>query len=273
MKIIAVATDFSPNANRVVHFAMQLAQAQQASVVLIHAYHFFPSDLAEVGGNFPLNAEAMHDASQHSLNQLARELTLTFGTTVPIRCITREGYAIPTIRTVAEAEKADLLLMATVGSSPQSAQLFGSVATEMVAETTVPLLLVPPSATYGAITNVVLGLDLDTPPDAISLDTALHFARQFGCTIDVLCIHDQPTDKAVRTKAEHLRRAIGTVPHTLTILPGKDVYETLLAFAHTNKANLIMMLPQAHNWLRRLFVEGKTTYMARLTDIPLLAVV
>jgi nucleotide-binding universal stress UspA family protein len=272
MKTIAVATDLTPNANRVAHFARKLAQAQQASLILINAFHFWPSNPAEIGGDFPLSAEAMYTDSQKRLNALANELNKDTSSDVVIRCITKEGYAIPTIRAVAESEKADLLIMSTVGSAPQSAQLMGSVATEMIAETTVPLLLVPPKTAYGAIKNVVLALDLDTPPDAIGLDTALRFARQFDCTIDVLCIHDNPTDSAVRERAEHIRRLINPLPHTLTIQSGKDVYDTLLTFAHTNKADLIMMLPQEHSWIRRLFDEGNTERTARLTDIPLLSV-
>ncbi|MBO0935442.1 universal stress protein [Fibrella sp. HMF5335] len=273
MKTIAVATDLTPNANRATHFAMQLAHAQQASLVLINAFHFWPSNPAEIGGDFPLSAKAMYADSQKHLTELARTLQAQFGTDVPIRCITREGYAIPSIRAVAEAEKADLLVMSTVGSAPQSAQLMGSVATEMIAETTVPLLLVPPHAAYGTIGNVVLGIDLNTPPDAITLDSTLHFARLFGCVINVLCVNDKPDDPLIRERAEHIRRLIGSVPHTLTIVTGDEVYDTLLTFAHTNKADLIMMLPQHHNWFWRLFTEGNTERTARLTDIPLLAIV
>lgn len=272
MKTIVLATDFSANANRAAHVAMQLAQAQKATLVLMNAFHFWPADPAKIGGDFPLSAQTMHQNSQQGLRHLAHELHETYGHDIPIRCLTKEGYAIPSIREVTRDEKADLLVMSTAGTSPQSAQLLGSVASAMVSETVVPLLLIPPSSSYSAIRNVVLGVDLDTPPDAVALDTALRFAHELGCVLNVLCIHEGPVDDTIRHKAEHIRRLMASVPHTLTILPGTEVYETLLTFAHENKADLIMMLPQPHNWLRKLFVEGKTEQMARLTDIPLLAV-
>lgn len=273
MKTIVLATDFSPNANKVARFALQLAQAQKATLILMHAFHFWPANPAETGGDFPLSSKAMFDDSQKQLEQLAAALTEQFGSEVPIRCITREGYAIPAIREVTRLEKADLLLMSTTGTAPQSAQLMGSVATGMVAETNVPLLLIPPSVAYTAVNNVVLGVDLDIPPNAVALDTVLRFARQFGCVVNLLCIHPQPSDDHVRMKAQQIRELMVSVPHTLTILPGEDIYDTLLTFAHDNKADLIMMLPQAHSWFRRLFVEGDTERVARLTDIPLLAIV
>jgi len=273
MKIIVAATDFSPNANQAAHFAMQLANAQKAALILVNAFHFWPTNPAETGGNFPLSVQTMHNESQHQLLALASELHTQYGNDVVIKCITKEGYAIPSIREVAQLEKADLLVMSVVGSAPQSAQLMGSVATEMITETPVPLLLLPPSATYTEIKNVVLGIDLNTPPDAVVLDTALRFAKQFGCVVNVLCIQDEPANETAKHKSEHIRHLMGDVPHTLTIQPGHDVYETLLQFAHTNKVDLIMMMPQAHNWFKRLFSEGETQRVARLTDVPLLAIV
>lgn len=273
MKTIAVATDLTPNANRAAHFAIQLAHAQQASLVLINAFRFWPTNPAETAGDSLFGSQAIREDNQRALNRLCVELHKRYGNDVPIRCVTKEGYAIPTIHEVVQAEKVDLLIMSTVGSSPQSAQLMGSMATEMVPQTQVPLLLIPPSAEYTAIKNVVLGLDLDTPPDAVVFDTAIRFAQQVRCVLNVLCIHDNPTDAAIRSRAQHIRHLMASIPHSLTVLPGEEVYDTLLTFAHTNKADLIMMLPQAHGWFRQLFEEGETQRMARLTDIPLLAVV
>ncbi|GAB4029317.1 hypothetical protein [Spirosoma jeollabukense] len=77
----------------------------------------------------------------------------------------------------------------------------------------------------------------------------------------------------LKHRAEHIRYLLNPQPHTLAIKRGDEIYNTLLGFAHTNKADLIMMLPQLRNWLWKLVAEGETQHLARLTDIPLLAVV
>ncbi len=272
MKTIALATDFTPNANRVAQYALQLARDQKASLLLIHAFHFWPENPAETGGDFPLSADAMHDDSERRLGQLAAELH-KYGTDVPIQCLTQQGYTLPAIRKAVEAEHVDLLVMSTVGSAPQGVQFMGSVATDMVAKTHVPLLLIPPARAYTGIKNVVLGVDLDSVPEAVVFDTVVRFATQFGCLVNVLCVHDQPAHDALRRRADLIRELLATVPHTLTIMPGMNVFDTLLTFAQTNEADLVMMLPQVHNWFRKLFTDGETQQMARLTDIPLLAIV
>ncbi|GAB3713511.1 hypothetical protein GCM10027592_52800 [Spirosoma flavus] len=273
MNTFVVATDFSANANKAVHFAWRLAHTQNAKLVLVNAFHFWPTNPAEMGGNFPLDDSTLFDDSQKRLHQLAKELQQRYDDSIPIQCITKEGYAIPALREVTETEKANLLIMSTVGSAPQSAQLLGSVATEMVGETAVPILLIPPSVSYEELKNVVLGIDLTTPPDALVFSTALGWARHLGCVVNVLCINDNPDDPVLKNRAVHVRQLLAHTPHTLTILPGKYVYKTLLGFAHANMADLLMMLPQSRNWFTRLLSEGETQRVARLTDIPLMAVV
>lgn len=270
MKTIVLATDFSPSARLAANFAGQLATDRQANLILLHAYHLWPDNPAKTG-DFPLSMKAMHESSLTSLQQLADDLHECIGADLPIRCIAQEGHTTSAIRSVTKDEHADLLIMSTVGTAPQSAQLMGSIATGMVAETNVPLLI-PPGITYAGVKNVVLGIDLASAPNAVSFDTALNFARSFGSVTNVLCISDKPDDADTRIQAEHIRHLLNLQPHTLTIKTGDEMYDTLLTFAHANKADLIMMLPQMRNWLQKLISEGETQRMARLTDIPLLAV-
>lgn len=272
MKTIVIATDFSPNGNRAASFAGHLARDQKASLILANAYQGWSNNPAKTG-NFFMSNEDTQAGSEKSLRRLANKLRDELGPDVLIQCIAQEGHVKDVIRSVTKAEHADLAIMSTVGTTAQSAQLMGSVATEMVTETEVPLLLIPPGITYAGMKNVVLGIDLAAPPNAVSLDTTLSFAQSFGSVINVLCISDDPNNAHTRHQAEHIRHLLNSQPHTLTIQTGDEVYDTLLAFAHANKADLIMMLPQMRNWFQRMISEGETGRMARLTDIPLLVVV
>ncbi|WP_375445504.1 universal stress protein [uncultured Fibrella sp.] len=273
MNTIILATDFSANATQAAHFAAQLANDQKATLVLVHAYQAWPDNPAKTG-DFPLSVNATREDSETRLSNLAHDLTKTFGAYTPIRYLVMEGHASDVIRQIVQTENADLLVMATIGTAPQSARLMGSLATAMVAETTVPLLLIPPGRTYSRLKKVVLGIDLASPPNALTLATALELTRTFGSTLNVICISDQLDDPKTLEQVAQLNGLLGNHRHSLTIQASDDdIYALLLAFAHQTEADLIMMLPQAHNWLDSLFVEGETQRLARLTDIPLVAVV
>ncbi|UFH57097.1 universal stress protein [Spirosoma sp. KNUC1025] len=272
MKTLVLATDFSSNARQAAYFAAHLAKEQKARLILFHAFHLWPDNPAKTG-DFPLSIKTMQENSEKALNHLADEIRADIQTDEPIQCIAREGHTMNAIRDLTKAERADLLIMSTVGTAPQSAQLLGSIATGMVADTNVPLLLIPPGIGYAHIKNIVLCIDLAEPPNVVALETALIFTRHFDCVINVLCVSETPDDPILKERAEHVRRLLVPQPHTLSIVAGETVYTTLLDFAHTNKADLIMMLPQTRTWLWKLFAEGETQRMARLTDIPLLAIV
>ncbi len=272
MKTIVLATDFSANAKQAAHFAAQLARDQKARLILFHAFHVWPDNPAKTG-DFSLSVQATKESSEKTLKHLTDELRKEVGADVPIEYIAKEGHTINAIRAFTTDKKADLLVMSTVGTAPKSAQLMGSIATEMVEETDVPLLLIPPGIGYAGIKNIVLGVDLSTPPNALALETALLFAKSFGSVINVLCISEHPENPGLKEQGEHIRRLLIPQPHTLSIVAGHEVYSTLLDFSVENKADLIMMLPQSRSWLWKLFAEGETQHVARLTDLPLLAIV
>ena len=273
MKTILVATDFSANAHQAANFAGQLANDQKATLILLHAWQFWPDNPAKTG-YFPLSADAARADSDAKLTQLAHDLTKAFGSYTPIRCIAREGHARDVIHEVASEENADLLVMATVGTAPQSVRLMGSLATEMVANTTLPMLLIPPGASYGGLKNVMLGIDLAQPPTVATLNKAMSLAHTLGSTLNVLCISNKLDDPATHEQAGKLRELLSQQAFTLTIQAKEDdLQDTLLAFAHSTRADLMMLLPQTRNWFVSLWEEGETQHMARLTDVPLLAVV
>ena len=272
MKTIVLATDFSPMANQAAMFANQLAHDQKAGLILLHVYQGWATDPARTEDVFR-SENTVRANSEKALQQLADTLS-EGGLDVPIRSIAHEGSVKATLRLVSQSEGADLLVMSTVGSTPQTAQIMGSVASELIAETEIPLLLIPPGVTYAGLKNVVLCINLAAPPDTIAFGRALGFARSFGSVVNVLCISDKLDDADTHEQAKLIRQLLIRQPHTFTIgAGGREIYDTLLDFAHDNNANLIMMLPQMRSWFWRLFSEGETQRMARLTDIPLLAVV
>ncbi|GAB4020158.1 universal stress protein [Spirosoma koreense] len=272
MKTIVLATDFSANANQAAFFAAQLAKDLNAQLILFHAFQMWPDNPAKTG-DFPLSVHTVQETSEKTLQHLANEIRDKVGPDLAVQRHAREGHAMKAIRQFTKDVQADLLVMSTVGTAPVSAQLMGSTATAMVAETEVPLLLIPPGAGYAQIKNIVLCIDLTQPPDVVAFETALTFTRAVGCVINVLCVAEDLNDPSLNEQAEHIRRLLIPQPHTLSIVGGQEMYTTLLSFAHTTKADLILMLPQTRNWFQRLFAEGETQRMARLTDIPLLAIV
>ncbi len=79
MKTIVVATDLTANSNKAAHFAAQLARDQGAKLVLVNVFRYWPSNPAEVVGDYPLSREEMRDNHQRELDSLATLLSKEYG--------------------------------------------------------------------------------------------------------------------------------------------------------------------------------------------------
>ncbi len=268
MSTILLATDFSASAHWATDYARQLAQQLKARLVLLYVYDPLPA-VTPAHEWLTSTAEAQYMHAMHQLTQLRSQLLTQTKGALDISVIARPGSPASGIEDEARQQQADLLVMGLVGDEPRKARLEGSLATNLIPHTPVPLLLVPPGTTYHAIRNIVLALDLAHPIDSLALDTARQFARLFGATLDLVCVEDEPTRKqqrAARQVCERLRND----PHTFRFLPGYDVVLALDHYFAEAKADLIMLLPKPHTWLRTFLFESITQEVARLANVPVL---
>ncbi|OIN61071.1 universal stress protein [Arsenicibacter rosenii] len=272
MKTILFATDFSEASENASMIAMQMAVQLNARLVLFHAYQpwLFKTDFP-VKGN--LNPELQRLEAMRNLARLRRKLAKSSNTKVMAEVVAREGLTLDVLQEMVNDYKPDVLVMSTAGDAPQAARLFGSLTTAMIARTTVPMLLVPPTISTLHIRQLTLALDLTKTVDAVALDSVARFALAFEAAVDMVCITGNPDDPALRKAAEHIRELFRFVPHTMSLIQGEQLTENLQRFIDEHKTDMLVMLPQAHGWFEQLFTESNTQRMARQSDIPVLAVV
>jgi len=272
MKTIILATDFSKNAAPASEFALRIAMLFKCRLMILHVYE--PSGQLF---NFREADEAIEDKNkvnaQRKLYRLRKHLLQQAGIPINIMVVTRSGNTLETIKTVINEQHTDLLVMGTAGAKSPGMRYFGSQATEMILKTNVPLLLVPPKIHFTPFKNIVVAIDLAKPVDACALDNVIRFSKAFEAILNIICVNEDPSDPKIKEAAEHIRNLIQTIPHTMSISPGHHSKATILKFAEDNEADLLMMLPQSHNALLYSVLESHTQEMARLSDIPVLAVV
>ncbi|MGA0555322.1 universal stress protein [Larkinella sp. VNQ87] len=272
MKTILLATDFSRNAKPASDFALQLAELLQARLVLLHVYQH-PLRLAPLQAVFTPMEEKNKVNARRRLYRLRDRMKQASGGQVTITVMARQGSTQQTIAAVAVEQKADLLVMGTAGANSSSVQYFGSQATEMIVRTPVPLLLIPPAARFVAFKNVVVALDLSQPLEATALDGVLRFADRFNAVLNFLCVSSKGDDLVIQQTARSVRNLLRYRAHTLSVIEGDDLAETIRLFTAENRADLVIMLPKEHNRFLFSILESNTQQIARQSDVPVLALV
>lgn len=141
IQTILVPVDFSPFSEHAFRWALDIATAQQAKIILVHAVHplahlAFPESFCVT--DFPtMEQELKREAKKH----LASFAAITPPPTVPIETPVVMGDPVWEICQAATREHADLIVMGSHGRTGLSHVLLGSVAERVARHAPCPVLV------------------------------------------------------------------------------------------------------------------------------------
>ena len=141
MKIV-VALDLSPFSKTVLDQAEAIATACSASVLVVHVAAPDPDFVGyEPGPQYVRDYRARELKSEHAELQRMTEELRSRG--LDSRALLVEGLTAETVISVAKDENADLIVVGSHGRSALTRVFLGSVSTELVHHSPIPLLVVP----------------------------------------------------------------------------------------------------------------------------------
>lgn len=260
MKTIVLAIDFSEGADQAADYALTLTQQLHARLVIVHAY------------GQRTDAPAGLNPTPTRLERLRKRLAHSTIDQVDISVLAMYGEPRACINEVVAGQRADLLIMALADDRPYTARFLGSLPTDMIPQTSVSMLILPPGVYDTAVKTVVLALDLSEPIDAVALGHAKEFVQTLGASLAIICMDDDP-DHRQREAAQHIRGLFDGFPHTFGFWPGNDLTTTFDNYMATHPTDLIMLLPKHHSRLSLWLMESVTQQVARQAVVPVLAVV
>jgi nucleotide-binding universal stress UspA family protein len=173
LKRILVPLDGSAESNVALPLARAMAQSTGGAIWLLRVA--------------PMSAlrddhTRTHEAAQ-SIQRIADELARGG---IEVHPVTREGDASQEILHLTSDTGADVIVMRTHGRAGLERAMFGSVAEQVLARTTVPLALVKPGGRrVSHIQKLLVPID-GSPGGALALRTAADIAKTTGASIDVL---------------------------------------------------------------------------------------
>lgn len=260
MKTFVLATDFTDSAAQAADYALALATQFHARLVIVHAY--------EQRADGPTDSVY----TPAPLERIRERLMRSSKGHVDIAVVAKYGEPRASIETVVAEEQADLLIMALSDERPYTARFMGSLPTDMIPQTVVSMLILPPGSSYKPMKTVVLAIDLSEPTDAVTLGKAKEFVQALGVSLDIICMDDDP-DAHRKEAAKRIRELFDGLPHTFSFLPGYDLTITLDDYFVAHPADLIIMLPKHHNRIAIWLTESVTQQVARQSLLPVLAIV
>lgn len=306
-KRILVPVDFSPTSIRAFQYALELASRTGGAVTLYHIFEPAEAGLVEHETTRRAYNEQLQSDLLKELNRVAEKYRPSFPK-VSVSTVIGRTPLIDNILGFAEHHYIDLIVMGTQGASGLKRTLLGTVASKVLEESSLPVLLIPESYEWKLPHKLVLATDYH-PADKIALPLLLNLAKAWGATVTVVRLvsgYATPEDLQVEEKRFEEYRSVlqreaqqkaqeegpmqksagqddsqslsGSQTETVEtslefkLIKTPSVTETLERLDEEIPYDLLTMVKRKKNFFQRIFLQSFTRNMAYLTRLPFLSV-
>ena len=278
MKKILVPTDFSPNANKALKYAAEIAKAAKSTILIVNVCDavdspFTDKTIVEQKHHLPL-AEATQKELELIKNELIGNYHLTIETQMYV------GPVIPSIMEAAQENNADMIIMGTLGNAAFKEKLMGSITAAIIGKATIPVLAVPLLSEWNIPKHILL-LANHFDEKTENTKPAFELAALFNAKVTVAIFTDK--DKAVAV--DYLENTRGLLAYEEKLkavyketviepeeLDGHRFQETLDEYIDEHYVDMLVMLTRKRSFAETVFHKSMTKKMSYHTNIPLLAV-
>ena len=277
MRRILVPVDFSVTSKKAVRFAVDIAAKTEGVVIL---YHLFTPEKRTAFGSKEVADENNKRAEANILKRLTRlrkKILEESGANIVVSAFAGRTPIVNNILGFAEHNHMDMIVMGTQGASGLKKAIIGSVAAKIIAESDLPVMLVPEKSDMKNIEQVVFTTDIKKT-DKRALPIACDFACLFDAQLTIvnmfLKLHEEDVKgkDEFNTYAHHVRRT-----YDLSNLQFKQIETSNVGKAMENLSkdlnyDVLAMARRKPEPGERIFQKSFTKEMAFMTTKPLLVI-
>lgn len=278
MKRILVPTDFSPNADKALDTAVQIAKKAKAIIILVHA-----CDLLELTfkDNLALKKEFNRKIVLEAKGRLSlMKKSIESAESVKVQIKLYEGLISDTILHAAKENKADMIIMGTLGNAGTKEKIMGSKTASAIGKTTIPLLAVPLLSNWTQPHKILLAINNFSEGTNVAINPVFELAELFNTDIhitkftkadeadaaDYLAVERSGSAFAKKIQALHKNVSISFIH-----LDGEKFEKTIEKYIAKNNIDIVAMITHKRTFLKSIFNRSMTKKMSYHTSIPLLA--
>jgi len=272
MKTILVPTDFSKASDNAIEYAVEIAKATHAGLILFHAYRV-PIIATEAVVVIPATGD-IEQYALHNLKETKRKIQLQHRIGLEIECICKCGFAVEEINFYTNEHAIDFIVMGMHGAGYLTEKLIGSVTTSLIRDSNCPVMAIDQHVKFRTIKKIVLACDYKKIRKPL-LWTLKDIAQLFDSHIYILNIMNEAelvlNDSQSASCGSALEHAFSRVEHSFHYKTNEDVVDGINEYVINEQMDMVVMIPRKHSGLETLFHEPNTKRMAFHTHVPVLA--
>lgn len=272
MKTILVPVDYSEVANNAARYAMQLAEAEGARVILFHVFRFaIPTQDTPL----PVNTYAeMENYERQRLEKYRKKLEKEFSGKVKVQGVIKPGLASDEIIDWCSDHETHLVVMGITGGTAVKEFFAGSNALRVAKGCDTDVLIVPPNAQFQPIKKISLATDLENIDADSVAHTLKYYCDLFNARLEILNVKEQyslVTEEEENT-LNRLHSGLEGVRHKTKHRTNPDIATEIENHLHYHKSQWLAVVHKDYNFFKGLFHRSITKQLAFHLDIPVLSV-
>lgn len=278
MKKILVPTDFSPNADRAIDYAVRIAKLNQATLYIIHACdHLYEVDMENVLSKEEYNKKQTEEAFG-KLEMIRQSIEETEQVLVGIKLYS--GTVTDTIVVAAEEHNADLIILGTLGISGIRDRIFGSKTAYVISNSSIPVLAIPIEYDWSPPAKFLLAINRFNEVNEI-LNPVFDLAGVFKAELLITVFTDNENEesseyledeKKINSATDKLKATYGNLVIRSEHLSGRNFEDSINDYIEENSIDLLAMTTHKRTLIGSIFNRSLTRKMSYHTKVPILAI-
>lgn len=271
MKTIIIPTDYSATATNALHYGLEMAQAIQASVLLLHVYQvpvsFTDTPIVLV------SVEELRKNAEEKMKTLREEVEHITSGKLKIYAETRLGNIVDELQDVTEKVKPFAVVMGSKGSTGLEKALFGSTTLSAIRHIQAPVICVPPGRTWGTgIHKIGFACDFKDVVETTPGAEITEFVKTFNAELHVLNVdyHNRHFSPDTPEQSALLHTMLETANPVYHFIEHRDIEDGINEFAEKNNLDLVIAIPKKHKLLEGLFRPSSTKQLVFQSHVPVL---
>jgi nucleotide-binding universal stress UspA family protein len=278
MKTLVVPTDFSSVSVNALNYAVDMAQAINAGLVLLHVYNV-PVSFTEapVSPVTAVSLEEVKRSSQERLEELKKNLIILTSGKIQIYSESRLGEPIEELEAICKSLDPMAVIMGSHGTTGFERMVMGSTTLSAIKHIKCPVIVIPPGTTYNGIRKIGLACDFENIVQSTPVEYIKNLVKEFGADLYVLNVQDKKdaeTDSSTppTMDAVYLDSMLEEVRPNYVQLTGKNVVDSITSFAENNNLDLVMVIPKKHRFIDSLFHKSQSKELITHAHIPIVSI-
>ena len=270
MKTIIIPTDFSPAATNAMNYALDMALAINAGVLLFHVYSV-PISMTEVPVML-VSVEELEKNAQAQIATVKKNVEHITSGKVKVETQTKLGDTIDELEILCNQVQPFAVVMGAHNSAGINA-LFGSTTLSSIKRLHWPVVIVPPGKEYGkGIKKIGFACDFRHVVETTPAGAIKSVVNQFNAELHVLNVTNPAKESSKPAEFTLLQTMLQEVNPVYDFIQHNDMEEGINEFAETNNLDLIITIPKKHKLLEGLFRKSSTKQLLMHSHIPIMCI-